>query len=278
MRPTPARSRLARIAGIAGVGLLALAIAAPATSAADDAMVRVLHGSPDAPTVDILVNDVRNKDLSGLSFGDISDYVAVPGGTYNIKVCLATDNTNCVIDADLAFAAGKKYTVAASDLASQIKADLIVDGNAKAGETRVRAVHLSADTPAVDVRPDGGEPVLTNLPYREASSYLKLPGGKYDLEVCATGTDTCPLDLPEVNLKNGVAYSVFAIGQLQPADGQEALTFVAAVDGMAAPATDTVGASENGSTANGALVALLTAVATITAAGTLRLAAARTRR
>jgi hypothetical protein len=273
--------RFARLAGLTTAGLLTLAVAAPAT-AADDAMVRVLHGSPDAPSVDILVEDTKNDDLSGLEFGEFSDYVAVPGGTYNVKVCLTSDNATCVIDADLTFDAGKKYTVAASDLAAQIKADVFTDGNATAGETRVRAVHLSADTPPVDVRPDGttaDDAVVQDLAYRSASDYLQLPGGAYDLEVCAAGTDTCPLDLDEATLKNGVAYSVYAIGQLEPTGEQAALTAVVLTDGMAAPASDTV--AEGTTTGSGTsllAVLALAAAAAFGVAGSLRLATVRARK
>ena len=270
--------RFSRIAGLTTAGLLALAVAVPA-GAADDAHVRVLHASSDAPAVDVYADG--GKIVDALAFGEITDYLAVPGNTYAIRVCAAgTDGTvdaNCPIIADLTFDAGTKYTVAASDLLAQIKADVFVDGNGKAGEARVRAVHLSADTPNVDVRPDGGDPVITDLAYRSASAYLALPGGAYDLEVCATGTDTCPLDLPEVDVEDGTAYSIFAIGQLAPADGQQALTFVAAVDGVAAPATDTIGETAPASSGNGVAAVLLAAAAALGLAGSLRYAAARTR-
>ncbi len=233
--------RTARIAGLVVAGALALTAAIPA-SAADDAMVRVLHASPDAPSVDVFVNDGKVDALSGAEFGDLTDYVAVPGGTYSVKVCATVDNTVCPIGpVDLTFAAGKKYTVAASDLLAQIKANVFTDGNAVNGKAKVRVVHLSADTPAVDVlTQDGAAKVVENLAYPDATGYLALAPGSYDLKVCANAANTvCPLDPGALDLKAGVAYSVFAIGSLQPGEGAAALTAVVGVDGMAAPATDT---------------------------------------
>jgi hypothetical protein len=270
--------RFTRLAGLTTAGILALAVAAPAT-AADDAMVRVIHGSPDAPAVDVYADGTAI--VEGLAFGEITDYLAVPGATYAIRVCAAgsdgTDDANCPIIADLTFEAGTKYTVAASDLVAQIKADVFEDGNATAGAARVRVVHLSADTPAVDVRPDGGEPVVENLAYRDATGYLELPGGEYDLEVCATGTDTCPLDLDPLEVANGTAYSVFAVGQLEPTGDQQALTAVVAADGMASPATDTVGASDESAPATGLYALILAAAAALGIASFARLAGARAR-
>jgi hypothetical protein len=231
--------RTARLAGLIAAGALVLTAAIP-VSAANSAMVRVLHASPDAPSVDVFVNDGKVDVLSGASFGDLTAYVKVPAGTYSIKVCATADNTVCPIGpVDLTFAAGEKYTIAASEL----KADLFTDGNAVDGKARVRVLHLSADTPAVDVlTQDGGAKVVENLAYPDATGYLKLAPGGYDLKVCLNSDNTvCPdaVDLPELDLQGGVAYSVFAIGSLQGGDGIEPLTYVVGVDGMAAPATDT---------------------------------------
>ena len=143
--------RITRLAGLVAAGALALTAALP-VAAADDA-----HGSrpprlPDAPSVDVFVNDGKVDALSGVEFGNITDYVKVPAGTYAIKVCATADNTVCPIGpVDLTFEAGKKYTVAASDLLAQIKANVFTDGNGKSGVAKARVVHLSADTPAVDV-------------------------------------------------------------------------------------------------------------------------------
>lgn len=240
--------RTARLAGLAAAGALLLATAIP-VSAADDAMVRVLHGSPDAPSVDVFVDDAKVDDLSGAEFGDLTDYVAVPGGTYSIKVCASADSAVCPIGPiDLTFEAGERYTIAASDLLAQIKADVFRDGDGRSGTARARVVHLSADTPNVDVlTQDGSATVVEDLAYRDATGYLALDPGSYDLKVCATAdTSVCPLDPGALDLEGGVAYSVFAIGALEPGEGAEGLTAVVGVDGMAAPATDTEPASSNG--------------------------------
>jgi hypothetical protein len=245
--------RTARLAGLVAAGALALTATVPASaSAAGDAMVRVLHGSPDAPSVDVFVDDAKVDALSGAEFGDLTAYVAVPGGTYSIKVCATADATVCPIGpVDLTFEAGKRYTVAASDLLAQIKANVFTDGKPTEGKASVRVVHLSADTPAVDVlTQDGSAKIVENLAYPDATGYLKLAPGSYDLKVCATAdSSVCPLDPGALDLAGGVAYSVFAIGALQPGDGAAALTAVVGVDGMAAPATDTEPTTSNGSNA-----------------------------
>jgi hypothetical protein len=253
--------RLAKLAGLVAAGALALTAAAPVGAAGGNAMIRVLHGSPDAPAVDVFANGTKVDALSNLSFGSITDYVAVPAGTYSIKVCATADNSVCPIGpVDLTFAATKKYTIAASDLLAQIKANVFTDSAAPTdSKTQVRVVHLSADTPAVDVlTQDKSATVVSNLAYPKATGYLTLDPGSYDLVVCAHADHSvCPLDPGALNLEAGTAYSVFAVGALQPGDGQQALTAVVAVDGQAPPATDTVGAASGTTGSSGLLLAVL---------------------
>jgi len=274
--------RLARLAGLIGAGAIVLAVAAPVTTAASgNAMIRVLHGSPDAPAVDVFANGAKVAALSNLTFGNITSYVSVPAGTYSIKVCATADNTVCPIGpVSLKFAAGKSYTIAASDLLAQIKANVFTDSASPVdGKAQVRVVHLSADTPAVDVlTQDKATTVVGNLAYPKATGYLTLAPGSYDLIVCAHADHTvCPLDPGALSLESGRSYSVFAVGSLTGnGDSTQKLTGVVALDSMAAPATDTV-SSNAASSGTAAPALLLAAAALFGLVGTLRFAAVRSR-
>ena len=220
-------------AGVIAASLLAvsaLGAAAQSPSApAGDAWVRVLHASPDAPAVDVYANG--GEVLSDVPFGAISDYLQVPAGSYQIQVFAAGADPaadTAVIDATLDFAAGTKTTVAATDKLANITPQVIADAPAPVADmAQVRVVHLSADAPAVDVAPDGAEPIVSNLAYPAATEYLTVPAGDYDLEVRPTGSMDVALQLDPVTLAAGTSYSVFAIGSL--ADGT--LTVLPAVDG-----------------------------------------------
>lgn len=259
------------------VAALALAAFAGPVAAADDTMVRVLHASPDAPAVDVYVNgDKVGAPLAGLEFGDLSAYVKLPAGTYDLKVCAAADAAVCPIVANgVALAAGTKYTIAATNLLASIEAQVITDEpTPTTGKTQVRVVHFSADTPTVDVLTQAGAPVVEGVSYPTATGYLTLDPGSYDLKVCAAGdANACPLDPGALDLADGMSYSVFAIGSLQG----ESLTAVVGVDGIAAPATDTVGTTETGTTPL-TLQLLLLAVGIASFTGVLRLQAIRARR
>ncbi len=272
-----------RIAALLGAGALALAVVTPAFAAtpekltavvtandndvptAGQAWVRVLHGSPDAPEVDVyvgadLAGAAKVDSLSGLSFGDISGYVEVAPGTYGVKVCATADATICPIEvAALDLAADTKYTVAASNLLASIDANVFVDDPdaAEATQAQIRVVHLSADTPAVDVLTQAGDSIgVDGLTYPNrfpATGYATFDAGSYDLKVCASAdSSVCPIDPGALDLAAGTAYSVFAIGSLEA-------TLATPAPNMTAPPTDTLGTTTEGS-ANGSLLAILAIV------------------
>ena len=270
-------NRLSRLAAVVVAAAAIAAFAGPA-AAADTAMVRVLHGSPDAPAVDVYVDGTKvGAPLANLKFGDLSSYVPVAAGTHDIKVCATADASVCPIVANgLALTAGTHYTIAATNLLASIEAKVITDAPAPVSDkTQVRVVHFSADTPAVDVlTQDGTAKVVDNLSYPDATGYLTLAAGSYDLKVCAhADNQVCPLDPGALDLQAGRSYSVFAIGSLSG----ESLTAAVGVDAIAAPATDTAVGTEPASPTTPVALLLLAMLAT-SFVGAYRLAARRATR
>lgn len=227
---------------VAGLSLAALMlITALPVAAADEARVRVLHASPDAPAVDVYINDEIVGALTNVPFGAISDYLTVPAGTYNIKVYATGDNMTAVIAADVTVDAGMSYTIAAINPLASIEPAIFID-NPSLNETEafVRVVHLSPDAPAVDVAPDGADAIIAGLEFPDATDYLALPPNTYDLEVRLAGTDTVALQLDPLELGAGRAYSVFALGSAaEQAVGGNSLTVLVVIDDQALPDTAT---------------------------------------
>jgi subtilisin family serine protease len=179
------------------------------------AWIRVAHLSPDAPNVDVLVND--GVAFADVPFQEITEYAGLPPGTYNVKVVPAGATTPVVIEADLTLEAGNEYTVAAVNLLADIEPLVLVDDNTPpaAGDAHVRFLHASPDAPAVDIAVAGGGPVLfSDVEFKEVSDYLPLAAGTYDLEVRLVGTTTIVLPLPGITLTEGEIYTAYAVGQV----------------------------------------------------------------
>jgi hypothetical protein len=208
--------------------LLTLLLAATAlTAACDDdddntgpegeARVRVVHASPDAPNVDVLLDD--NEVLSDVPYLDASDYLEASAGGHNVKVNAAGTATT-VIDADVTLADGADYTVIASGLAAEITPIVLLDDNSTpaAGNARVRAIHGAPGAPAVDVyvTAPGADietalPVLTGVEFGDVADYLEVPAGDYQVRVTPAGTKVLAIDSGTLTLESGDVRTAIAV-------------------------------------------------------------------
>jgi hypothetical protein len=174
---------------------------------APPAQVRVVHGSPDAPPVDVLVDN--RKVVSDLPYLDDSGYLAVAPGQRNLKVN-AAGTTTTVIDVDATLMARQAYTVLAANYLAAIEPLLLEDDLSEppAGQARLRVVHGAAGAPNVDVyitAPDAPlqQPTLTDVPFLGFSDYLTVPAGSYRVRVTPTGDSTVVIDTGPVGLAAG---------------------------------------------------------------------------
>jgi hypothetical protein len=201
------------------VSLLALTVLPVAAAAQDEsAQVRVLHGSGDAPAVDVYAG--RDRVVEGLEFASITPYLEVPAGEYRIRVVPAGATLQegpVVIDARLTFEADTATTVAATgSLAEGIIPQVLLDDPSPSVEdAQARVVHFAFDAPAVDIAPVGGDPIIGGLAYPSASGYADLPPGTYELEVRAAGSPDVVVTLPPLEFAAGTSSSAFAVGSLE---------------------------------------------------------------
>lgn len=189
--------------------------------------VRVAHLSPDAPAVDVLVNGA--VAFANLSFNEFTDYADLAAGDYQIQVVPAGASKPVVIDTMLSVPANGDFTAAALNPLAEIGLGLFEDDNQrKPFNTRVRFVHASPGTPAVDIAlADGGPVLFSNVSFGESGGYIEVPEGSYDLEARVAGTDIVALSLPGTALSGGTSVTVWASGLLK---GSPALGVAVSLD------------------------------------------------
>lgn len=183
-----------------------------------NAMIRVIHGSPGAPAVDIYVAGTDAPVISALEYGEASDYLEVPAGTYAFEVRAAdTGPTDAPVysTGNLELADGAMISALA---AGRLDAEggaafrvipLVEDfEEANAGQTRVRIVHAGADAPAVglDVGNDGTEEVSDLARFSETGAGgVALPSGEsMQLAVRIEDTTFTSFTLPELPDSQGL--------------------------------------------------------------------------
>ncbi len=206
-------------------GVLALATApALAGTTSEQGTVRFLHAGPGAPAVDVWVNGA--KAVPGLGRGAITRYLDLPSGTYSYAIRAAGAPRrpgNVVLAGKLKVDTDKVATVAVTDRINsrRLKVRVIADASERPfGAARVRVVHLSADTPPVDIVAVKLGKVVERLRFPRSSPYLTLPAGTYTFRVRPAGTKINALTLRDVKVDAGNNYSVFAIGALTPRHGE----------------------------------------------------------
>ncbi|MGQ9675428.1 MAG: DUF4397 domain-containing protein [Chloroflexota bacterium] len=217
------------IAAVVLALVLTTAMSAAAVAQPDQAMLRVVHASPDAPAVDVLVDG--NMAFSNLAFRGITRYAALPAGSHNIQVVPAGATEPAVIEADVDLTAGTDYTIVAVGRLADIEPLVLTDDNSAppAGQAKVRFVHASPNAPAVDIAEASGRVIFSGISFKGVGDYTNLPAGTYDVEARLARTDTVALAIPNVTVNAGTVYTVFAVGLV---DGEPPLSPLVSVDAI----------------------------------------------
>jgi len=160
--------------------------------------VRILHASPDAPAVDILVDGALA--IEGLPYKEYTEYLPLPAGPHDIRVNVTGTETT-VLRANPTITAGADYTAIAVGFAGgrmpALDLLLLADNNTlpMGDNIKLRVVHAAASAPAVDVylttpfEPiSTRQPGLANVPFKAVSPYITVPSLMYHARVTVAGT------------------------------------------------------------------------------------------
>ncbi len=196
--------------------------AAQETAPAGQVALNVLHGSPDAPAVDVVVR-TGSKIVSNLSYGEFTPYLSVSAGLYYLDIKPAgSEAIVATYQADLSGLGGKAVRVLASGFFSggtpgfaliAVLADGTVVELPAVQVARVQVIHNSP-APTVDVYANGGL-LLDNFAFRTATPFVFLPAGVDITLGIAPDTSTSANSAIAnftVNLENGKTYIVTASG------------------------------------------------------------------
>ncbi|WP_435359204.1 DUF4397 domain-containing protein [Haloarchaeobius sp. DFWS5] len=230
--------------------------------------IRAVHGSPDAPNVDVFVDD--NKVLSDVSFTTVSEYMSLEPGMHRLKITPTGEPETEVFATEKEIGEGRFTLVAIGKVEDGSLQVLVV----KAVETEklqeakekkaalVRVIHGSPDAPAIktiigrvkegketgEAPAAGGsndeaasedtteeETMSTDtLEFGDISEYLTVPAGTSVAQVMpADDTEADAISTLDLDLEPGTAYTVFALGFLKPQGEQPGLSLIVAEDATA---------------------------------------------
>ena len=167
------------------------------------AQLRVVHASPDAPNVDVLVDG--KAVLTNVAYETASNYLTVSAGSRKIEV-RATGTSQDVINATVSLSRNKYYTVLAVDKVASISPLVLTDDNTPpaSGQIKLRLVHASPTAGPVDIYVEAPGTDITGIS-------PTLAAGSYEVYVTPTGTKTVALDSGSLALSAGQIRTAVAL-------------------------------------------------------------------
>jgi hypothetical protein len=181
---------------------------------ATSANVRVVHASPDAPTVDIIIGGTPISQKLDLDYQDATAWYAIAPNTYEISVeaNLPGDDAN-VLTFSPALVGSQTYTILAIGSVGQGTLEALVVENTltpvTAGNVRAQVVHAAPNAPEVDVyvtAPDtllSAEQPLATLAYKGFTGQVEVPAGDYQIRITPAGSTTVVFDSGTLALAAG---------------------------------------------------------------------------
>lgn len=177
----------------------------------NSSLVRVFHAAPQAPNVDVYVND--QMVFSNLAFGDFTRYVYLDEGEYNVSVYLAGQKDRPVINQMVDVPSQQIFTIAATGNLDNLGLLVIPDKVSKSPSqnySSVRVIHLSPNAPGVDILVDG-DTLFEDISFGEGTDYVDLNPGTYNVNAVLNTDKSVVLPL-KVTLNPDKIYTIYIIG------------------------------------------------------------------
>ncbi|NLX11536.1 MAG: DUF4397 domain-containing protein [Chloroflexi bacterium] len=197
----------------------ALVVATPINSPAEAARVRVAHGSPDAPSVDVYANDLLIAPA--LDLGEITGHIPLPAGdyTFGLRPAGSPPSEAAVVTADVTLeAATPAITVVALGELSDQSLALEVFPDDVAGVTpeqaRIAVVNaVPGSTATVSLTDPSGTALASDLGVGAQSDPVDVAAGEYMVSVNIQGIEE-PVDVlvPAQIYNGGMYYSMLVYG------------------------------------------------------------------
>src|SRR5215208_753766 len=180
-----------------------------------DATLRVIHASPGAPEVDVLLDG--QTLLQGLAYGTASSYATLTPEEHRLQVVPTGQTADAaVVDETIDAAPGQAYLLAVFGLLNDIGGDIYdVDlSEIEPGNARVRLINFSPDAGDVDLLETGGDEWFGDVGLGEASDYEDIAPGTYSADVRGGDDDRVLQTVADLTFEETRVYDVVVLGQM----------------------------------------------------------------
>ena len=240
------RGMLALALLVAALASVLLPQAGPAGAQEEDvetnATIRVVHASPGAPDIDVLVDG--QPLAQAVPYGSVTDYVPLTAEQHQIQVVPTGQTADAaVIDQELEAAAGEAYVFVVRGQLDEIEGE-IQEVNLDAvepGKARAHVIHAAPDAGEVDVAVTGGDTLFEGVGFGDATDYQEIDPGTYSLDLRGE-EDRVLATVPDLTIEAGQVYDIVAIGQVS----DQSLELLSLVTSVSRPCAEVLGLAGTG--------------------------------
>jgi hypothetical protein len=190
---------------------------------AGESRMMAVHVSPDAPPVDVLIDNVK-KNTAPLAYKENTGYFTVASGSRNIKIT-AAGSTTPVIEGLIPLEPNKSYSVFAINRVSSIRAIAALDDLTApaSGKAHIRFFHLAPGANSLNVGTLAGSTynaLYSNRNFEDQLSmnafsvFTPIDAGTYTFDVRVAGTSSSITAPKDITLQAGKIYTLYVRGLL----------------------------------------------------------------
>jgi len=181
-------------------------------------LVSLFHTSPDAPNLDILVDDEKINTVP-FEYGKNTGYVQFSSGNRNLKLRPYGGGT-VAIDQIITLEPDEDFSVFVVDEYGKASVMTLWDNPPEpaAGNARIRFINLSPDSEPLQLKiKDAALPLTVGQSFKDVSEFLNVEAKTQNFQITSGGNVV--LEIPDSELQNGYYYTIYVIGYVTPPTG-----------------------------------------------------------
>jgi hypothetical protein len=183
------------------------------------ANVRVVHDSPNAPPISVIVNgNVTTPLVPSLAYESFTPYVSLTAGNVNVEITPAGNTGSVLINKTLNLEPGTVHSIYAVGELASLQTLVTRDYDRRyATQAKLRIIHGAPSAGLVDVylTPPGTSiasvaPTYRALPFLTDTGFVSYAAGSYTLNITPVGSKTPAIGPLTVELANAGIYTAVA--------------------------------------------------------------------
>lgn len=183
----------------------------------ETALVRIIHASPDAPALDVYLDD--QLLTVGAVFGSVTEYLSVTSGKHNLQVVPAggTPMRQSLVTTEVSFEPETLQFVAIQNFLNAIALAVYPEDVSEIngqGYSRIRMIHLVPDANGISLLVSDGEELFDSVVPLTATRYEDIQAGSHNLTIRAERQDVLAAIPVALALLPNVSYDLVVLGQI----------------------------------------------------------------